>query len=821
MVVEMGLNFMYEFLMLSGLVQASILTVLGIGFLYVGVPMVIWSVCAIGLLWLYEVELNTIYIVLGVLAVVSIPWIRQYLISSVIMYATKAFKIFPKVSNTERAALEAGTVWMDKELFSGAPNMKRLMTQEIQGLSHEENDFLNGPVATLCGMVNDWEIQKTKKIPDNVWTYIKEQKFLGMIIPKQYGGLGLSAIGHSAVIEKIGSVSGALAISVMVPNSLGPAELLLHYGTKEQKEKYLYKLATGEEMPCFGLTEPTAGSDAGSMKAAGVIFKKDEDLYIRLNFEKRWITLAGISTVIGLAFQLYDPEHLLGEQEHLGITCALIPTNTPGIDVSKRHDPLGVPFYNCPVIGNNVEVPLASVIGENDGIGRGWTMLMDCLSAGRGISLPSLSSGGAQGMTRVASAFGVVREQFGMPIGKFEGIEEPLARIVGKTLLLKAGRDYTCGAIDQGEKPSVVSAIMKLQATEMFRDIVTDTMDIMGGAGITQGPRNVTSGAFKAAPIGITVEGANILTRTLIIFGQGVLRCHPFAYLEVLASESSNIKGFDRAFFGHIKHILRTKLRVILNTCTRGWISGHWFGVLAPYKRKLRWVSSVFALYADVSMIVLGGALKSKQKITGRLADILSYMYLATATMAYWEGLGDERKVFKPVFQWSLDYCFYNIQVALVGYLDNMSWITRWFASPLFRIWRVGSFPCDKRGQQVARLIQSNQEVREWLTSAVFVPEGMVDGIAKYDTAYKKIMSVQLAVAKIKKAIKAKDLPRRAIPDLIDDALDEDIISTSEAEQLHEAEAARLDAIQVDAFTADEYFGTEVQKQNVVAQSLL
>ena len=349
---------------------------------------------------------------------------------------------------------------MDKELFSGDPNVKRLMSQKIQQLTPEELAFLHGPVQKLCDMVDDWEIQRNKQIPDHVWAFIKEKKFLGMIIPKAHGGLGLSAIGHSVVIEKIASVSATLAITVMVPNSLGPAELLLHYGTQRQKDQYLTKLATGEEMPCFGLTEPTAGSDAGGLQSEGVVFKDaDGELKIRFNWNKRWITLSGISTVIGLAFLLKDPDQLLGGPKEYGITCALIQTDTSGVDVSKRHDPLGVPFMNCPTTGTNVVMPISCIIGEMDGIGKGWTMLMDCLSAGRGISLPSLSAGGAQAMVLATSSFGVIRQQFGMSVGQFEGIEEPMARVVGKTVLLKAARDYTCGAIDQGEKPSVISAI--------------------------------------------------------------------------------------------------------------------------------------------------------------------------------------------------------------------------------------------------------------------------------------------------------------------------------------------------------------------------
>ena len=672
-------------------------------------------------------------------------------------------------------------------------------------MTPDEQAFLDGPVAELCAMVDDWDIQKNKQIPDHIWTFIKDNKFLGMIIPKAHGGLGLSAIGHSVVIEKIASVSATLAITVMVPNSLGPAELLLHYGTQRQKDRYLTKLATGEEMPCFGLTEPTAGSDAGGLQSEGVVFKGDDgELHIRFNWNKRWITLSGISTVIGLAFLLKDPDQLLGGPMEYGITCALIPTDTDGVDVSKRHDPLGVPFMNCPTTGTNVVMPISCIIGEMDGLGKGWTMLMDCLSAGRGISLPSLSAGGAQAMVLATSSFGVIRQQFGMSVGQFEGIEEPLARVVGKTLILKAARDYTCGAIDQGEKPSVISAILKLHSTEMFRDIVNDSMDILGGAGITQGPRNVTASAYKAAPIGITVEGANILTRTLIIFGQGALRCHPYAYDEVAAAETKDVKRFDRAFFGHIGHIIRTMIRVVLLTATRGGLSPYYGGFLSPYKRRLVWVSSIFALISDVSMAYFGGALKAKQKITGRLGDVLSWMYLATSTMVYYEKHRDNNAL-TPLVEWALDYSFYNMQLALIGFFENFSGLTRWFVAPIYRLIRVGAHPSDALGHRVSVAIQADESLRGFLTNGVHSVTDDTPGIGKLNYTYKKLIQSEPVFKKIRRAVKQRQLPKKAIAFVLDDAVQLNIITAQEAEQIRSAEEARLDAIQVDAFTNDEY----------------
>jgi acyl-CoA dehydrogenase len=769
-------------------------------------PIFVLTVLAGVLLWASAVDETLLMVVLAAGTLVSVPIIRSFTLSKIILLIAQTFKIFPKVSQTERAALDAGSVWMDKELFSGAPNIPRLINQPIKGLMPHEQDFLDHQVETLCSMINDWEIQKTKQIPDAVWEYVKQQKFLGMIIPREHGGLGLSAIGHSAVIERIASVSATMAITIMVPNSLGPAELLLHYGTPSQKDQYLSKLATGEEMPCFGLTEPTAGSDAGGLQSEGVVFRADDgELNIKFNWNKRWITLSGISTVIGLAFLLKDPNQLLGGPTDYGITCALIPTNAPGVDVSKRHDPLGVPFMNCPTVGTNVIMPLSCIIGERDGMGRGWTMLMDCLSAGRGISLPSLSLGGAQSLVLAVSSFGLIREQFGMSIGQFEGIQEPLARIVGKTFILKAGRHYTCGAIDQGEKPSVISAILKLHSTEMFREIVNDSMDILGGAGITQGPRNIIASAYKAAPIGITVEGANILTRTLIIFGQGALRCHPFAHDEVMAAEANDVRRFDRAFFGHIGHVASNILRMSVLTATRGMFSYYYGRKLSPYFRRLVWVSSIFSVMADASMLVFGGGLKAKQKITGRLADMLSWMYLASATMAYEHSLGNQRVMSRPVVDWALNYCFYNIQVALIGIFENFSWVTRFTLAPLFRWLPVGKYPSDKSGQAVAILAQQSKACRDLFASGVYVPSGNQHGLSKLMDAHQKIMTAAPAVKKIRAAIRSRVLPKQPISQLVALALQKQVISAEEAVAIETAQNARMDAIQVDAFSHAEY----------------
>ncbi|HEY5657596.1 MAG TPA: acyl-CoA dehydrogenase, partial [Myxococcota bacterium] len=465
-------------------------------------------------------------------------------------------RMLPRMGETERVALQAGTVWWDGELFSGAPDWNRLFSFRCAPLTREEQAFLAGPVEELCAQIDEWKVSQEGDLPEAVWEHIRKQRFFGMIIPKEYGGLGFSAAAHSAVVQKLSTRSVTAAVTVMVPNSLGPGELLVHYGTDEQKRKLLPRLASGEEIPCFALTGPEAGSDAAATQSEGVVcrgtFEGEQVLGMRLNWEKRYITLGPVSTLIGLAFKLRDPDHLLGDTADLGITCALIPSNLPGIHIGDRHDPMGVPFQVGPNTGTDVFVPLDRIIGGPERAGQGWRMLMESLAAGRSISLPSLSVGAAKLSARVASAYAMVREQFDTPIGRFEGVEEPLARIAGRTYMMDATRRLTVGAVDAGEKPAVLSAVAKAYMTDAMRDVVNDAMDIRAGAGIVRGPRNVLARAHTAVPIGITVEGVNILTRSMIIYGQGAIRCHPFAHEEIEAVAANDLARFDRAFFGHL-----------------------------------------------------------------------------------------------------------------------------------------------------------------------------------------------------------------------------------------------------------------------------
>jgi acyl-CoA dehydrogenase len=624
-----------------------------------------------------------------------------------------------------------------------------------------------------------------------------------MIIPKEYGGLGFSALAHSEVLCKIATRSMPACITVMVPNSLGPAELLNHYGTEEQKRHYLPRLARGEEIPCFALTEPGAGSDAGSLTSHGVVFKgTDGKLYIKLNWNKRWITLSAISTVLGLAFRLYDPENLLGKGKDLGITCALIPTKTPGVVANRRHDPMGIPFYNCPTQGHDVVVSVDAIIGGPDNAGQGWKMLMECLAAGRGISLPAQGTGGVHLAGRVISAHATVRRQFGVSIGKFEGIEEPLARIGSFSYLMEAARRYTLGALDKGSKPPVITAMMKYSMTELARKVINDAMDVQGGQAISRGPTNLLANMYAGTPIAITVEGANILTRTLIIFGQGALRAHPFAYKEVEAVEKNDLQGFDRAFWGHIGHVVRNLFRFILLSLTRGrLVMSPVSGPMGRYYKKLAWASAAFAFMSDLAMGTLAAKLKFREKITGRFADALANMYLATAVMRRWEAEGS-RSEDLPYVYWSLDYCFHGISEAFDGIYANM----RLKALRLLHRFNPMSLPpSDRMGTRVATLMQTPGEQRDRIFNTVHMPKGENEQLNKLEHAFKLSVDADNINAKIRKAVHQKKLTKKPMAELIRDAAAQGIITALEAKTIEESEVKRNAVIQVDDFGLEGY----------------
>jgi len=797
-------------------ILGSVLVVAALG--YLGAPLLLWTLVAAALLIGFGAS-TTVLLAFTVVAIVfNIPIIRQNTLSRAVMGLFKSLKLMPVISETERIALEAGQVWVEGDLFSGSPNFKKLMQEPYPNLTPDEQAFLNGPVEKLCQMVDDWKMYKERKMPTEAWDYLRREKFLGMIIPKEYGGLGFSALAHSEVIQKLSSRSVPLAVTVMVPNSLGPAELLIHYGTDEQKNHYLPRLARGEEIPCFALTEPAAGSDAGSITAEGILFKgPDGKLYMKLNWNKRWITLAAISTVIGLAFRLRDPENLLGRGPDVGITCALIPTSTPGVVVGKRHDPLGVPFYNCPTQGKDVVVSVDTIFGGLNGAGRGWKMLMESLAAGRGISLPAQSTGMIKMGLRVSSNHAAIRKQFGVPLAQFEGIEEPLARIAGFTYMCEALRRFTLGGLDKGIKPPVVTAIAKYNTTELARKAIGDAMDIMGGAGISRGPRNLLAAAYNAAPIGITVEGANILTRTLIIFGQGALRAHPYAFKEVNALEKGDLKAFDRAFWGHMGHIVHNLFRAICLSLTRGTIAqapAPIVGRIAKYYRKLSWASASFAILADIAMGSLGGKLKMKEKLTGRFADILSYMMIGTAVLRRFKADGSKKEDL-PLVHFTMNYCFYQIQKAFDGILGNLSvpGLTWLFRGPI-RWWSslnsMGGEDSDDHTHKIAHLITQDSAQRNRVTEGIYFPADPHEQLHRLEVTFKTVKRAEAVDKKVRKAVKSGQIPKAKGAALIVSAFEKGIITKEERDDLMNSETMRWSAIQVDDFSEEEYVNNKV-----------
>ena len=796
----------------------SLLAILVVG--YLGSPLIVWTLVLALIMAGFGAPLMVVGIFLAIMAIFLITPIRRVVVSAGVMKALAP--IMPKISNTEKVALEAGVTWIEKDLFSGKPDFAAIMQEPYPKLTAEEQAFMDGPVEQLCAMIDSWNVWKSKELEQKVWEHIKKHKFLGMIIPKEYNGLGFSALAHSEVVMKVASKSIPACITVMVPNSLGPGELLIHYGTDEQKKHYLPRLAIGEEVPCFGLTEPGAGSDAGSIVASGELFKGDDGkLYVKLNWNKRWITLAAISTIVGLAFRLRDPKNLLGKGEDLGITCALIPAKTAGVVLGHRHDPLGVPFYNCPTQGKDVVVSVDAIVGGLSGVGIGWNMLMECLAAGRGISLPAQAVGGAKLVARVASAHSVIRQQFGISIGKFEGVEEPLARIGGMTYGLEAMRRFTVGALDKGIKPPVITAMAKYYATEVARQLINDGMDIMGGAGISMGPRNTLAEMYIATPIGITVEGANILTRTLIIFGQGALRAHPYAFAEVNSIEKGDLAAFDAAFWGHIGHVTRNTFRSIVLSVTRGYVASTPGGPLAAYYRRLTWASASFSIMADVAMGTLGGDLKFREKITGRFADILAWMYIGTATLRRFEDEG-RRTEDLAYARFVLKRCLSEIQKAFDGIFDNMYavevkggakklmfGVLKFVFKDIFGAWSrvnsIGSQASDHLQHAVVNSLLKNGDVRDRLTAGIYLPKDRKEQIGRLDYAMDIILKAEAAEKKIRDAVKAKVLPKGKASALIEEARAKNVITADEVRLMQEAVAVRWDAIQVDDFSQDQY----------------
>jgi acyl-CoA dehydrogenase len=809
---------------LLGVLVAIALTFLGRGFLAwlagFGVWLFAWRLDGVASPWLFQA---TIVVLMGLALVFGLPPLRRLLVSKAVM--ARMAKVLPKLGDTEKIALEAGTVWWDADLFSGRPDWDKLLAFQVPPLRDDEVAFLAGPVEELCRRLDDWQVNQQRDLPPEIWAFLKQHGFFGMIIPKAFGGLGMTHIGHAKVVTKIASRSVTCAVTVMVPNSLGPAELLLHYGTDAQKEHYLPRLARGEDIPCFALTGPEAGSDAAATQSEAIVargtWQGREVLGIRLNSKKRYITLAPVATVIGMAFRLRDPDRLLAgelpaekrdsaayaKNGDLGITCALIPRDTPGMEIGLRHDPMGVPFHNGPIVTHDAFVPLDAIIGGLAGAGNGWRMLMECLAAGRSISLPALSCGAAQMATRQVGAYATVREQFDTPIGRFEGIEEPLARIGGYTYLMTATQRLTCGALDVGEKPSVLSAIIKAYLTELMRRCVIDAMDIRAGAAIQLGPRNTLARAYAAAPIGITVEGANILTRSMIIYGQGAIRCHPFVQDEIVSIAENDLSKFDRALFGHVNFVSMCAVRAVLLALTGGRLAkAPKIDELGRFCQQLSRFSAAFGLVSDTAMGTLGGSLKRREKISGRLADALGWMYLASAILKRWH---DEPKNEGNLnlARWGLFHALNEIEEALLGVIDNLP--NRFAAVALhLLVFPVGAHlraPDDRLGSLVARSLLEDRDAREALTRDIFVPPHDEIGLGRLEGALDKAVRAIPIETKLRDAVRAGKLDRAPGHMLDDLGLAAGIITQAEYDQLNDARDARDEVIQVDAFTPEEF----------------
>ena len=740
------------------------------------------------------------------------PWRQRYLSAP---FLQQYVRMIPSMSETEQAALEAGTVGWEGELFAGKPDWAKLQAIPFLELSVEEQAFIDGPVEQLCDMLNEWEItHRDADLNLQTWEFLKRHKFFGMIIPKQYDGLGFSALAHRAVLQKISSVSAVAGSHVAVPNSLGPGELLVHYGTEDQKSYYLPRLARGEEIPCFGLTGPTAGSDATSIPDFGVVCSGDymgkSVTGIKLNFDKRYITLAPVATLIGLAFRLYDPDGLLGNQKDLGISIALVPRNTKGLKIGTRHLPLNVPFQNGPVRGKDVFVPLSALIGGRKMAGQGWRMLIEQLSVGRAISLPSCSTGGAKMGALASGAYARIRRQFNMSIGRFEGIEEPLARIAANAYSISALSRMTATAVDLGEKPAVPSAIAKYHATEKGRQVIVDAMDIHGGKGVILGPRNYLGRAWQGMPIWITVEGANILTRSMMIFGQGAIRCHPYVLKEMEASRledpAERIRQFDRLLFAHFGYSIRNAVRSLV----LGMSFGKFAAVprdrrTAKYYQKLSRYSSSLAFVSDVSMLTLGGKLKQKEHISARLGDVLSQLYICSAMLKRYESIG--RPVADQVIlAWAFHDAINKIQLALQLVVDNfpnrtMRYLLRLVVFPLGPRERA---PGDRLTHKVAQLLLAPSDTRDRLTSGVYKSARTGHPVGLMEQALPQVIAAEPLERKLLKVLRSGDVDGMTWEDQIAKAVGKGFITQDEAAIMARVRTLVMEIIAVDEFEVDD-----------------
>jgi acyl-CoA dehydrogenase len=771
------------------------------------------GVCLLGILRSADLSMFTIILSLCIfvsiatlLNVVSFrkKFITRFLLSFLV-------KKLPTISETEREALEAGTVGWEGTLFSGKIDWEGLINVPVSKLTVEEQAFIDGPVKALCDKIDDWRItHHDYDLSEEIWTFIKENRFFGLVIPREYGGLAFSATAHSEILTILAARSATVSTTVSVPNSLGPAELIWHYGTAEQKNFYLPRLAHGEEIPCFGLTAPDAGSDAGAIPDYGVVCQGEYEgqscLGIKLNWNKRYITLAPVATLLGLAFKLFDPEHLLGAQENLGITCALIPTNLSGVQIGRRHFPLNCAFQNGPTQGKDVFVPLKAIIGGEAGIGRGWQMLVECLGVGRAISLPATAAGGAKVAAFTSGAYARIRRQFNMPIANFEGIQLVLAQIVGKLYLMESTRLLTTAFIDQGQKPAVLSAISKYHLTELGRDCGVGAMDIHGGKGICLGPKNYLGRGYQAAPIAITVEGANILTRSLIIFGQGAIRCHPYLYDEILAltetDQEKRLNQFDKVLFAHIGFSLTNIIRAFSTAVTGGrFLKTANFSAATPYARRFERYSHAFILAADCALILLGGELKRKEGLSARFGDIFSYLYMGSAVLKRFYDQGKLAADF-PLVEWVATYVSYQIEQSFLNIFKNfpsrgMAWILKRL---IFPFGMHAKLPTDRLSQHISQLVTQPSPTRDRLINGLLFDTKTHRLFDDLNLCLKQVIAAEDLEKMIRKALPAGDLHHLTQEDLIKQALEKALITSEQALQLQAVEKARQEVIAVDDF---------------------
>jgi acyl-CoA dehydrogenase len=779
--------------------------------LVLGILLVYYTLFGAGAPW-WKVALWVLYVPHLLL---NFRPLRRVLVSNRFLLIFK--RMLPPMSSTEREALEAGTVWWDGELFTGGPDWKKLLSARVPALSAEEQAFIDGPCEELCRMIDDFDItHRRADLPPEAWEFIKQKGFWAMIIPKRYGGLEFSAYAHSSVVVKIASRSSMLASNVVVPNSLGPAELLLHYGTEEQKQYFLPRLARGDEIPCFGLTGPRVGSDAGAIPDTGIVcrgtYQGRETIGIRLHFSKRYITLAPIATIIGLAFRLFDPEKLLGGVEtDYGITVALVPRDTPGITVGRRHFPLNGPFQNGPIQGRDVFVPLDAIIGGPKMAGQGWRMLVEQLSVGRCISLPSIATGGAKGAVYSSGAYARIRRQFNLPVGKFEGVEAVIARMAARTYVMDAARSVTTGAIDGGEKPSVPAGILKYHVTELGRMIANDAMDVQGGKGIMLGPKNYIGRGYQMVPVSITVEGANILTRSLIIFGQGAVRCHPWVMKEMNAARDPDreqgLRDFDRALFHHVGYTISNAVRSFFGALTLARIvTAPMSGPTKRYYEHINRFSASFAFATDVAMLSLGGYLKKKENLSARLGDVLSSMYLASMVLKHFENQG-RPEADLPLVEFACRSLLYQAQEQLHSFLRNFP--VRWLAAVMrliiFPRGLTYSAPSDRLNPRIAELVMNPGAARERLCHYVYRTLEPGNHLGLVQQAMELAIAAEPLEKKIRvEGVKTGRVKALDLPGQIREALAAGIVTEAEAAQLREYDRRVMDIINVDDFDGHE-----------------